>query len=159
MKSKLFSSFIALLAAALLSGPGLLAKDAAAPATPPKRPTLRIDPSPVSDGKSAVVTSYADIVEPVQRAVVSVYSKKTVRERVSANPLMRQFFGDVPDQERERKEERVRLGELEGAPSLHPSSERLGGIGSSQDSSAARLKSWVLGTLANTVVLPEAERP
>ena len=110
MKSKLFSSFIALLAAALLSGPGLLAKDAAAPATPPKRPTLRIDPSPVSDGKSAVVTSYADIVEPVQRAVVSVYSKKTVRERVSANPLMRQFFGDVPDQERERKEEGLGSG-------------------------------------------------
>lgn len=110
MKTKLCSSFAALLAVALLSGPGLWAKDAAAPAAPPKRPTLRIDPSPVSDGKSAVVTSYADIVEPVQKAVVSVYSKKTVRERVSANPLMRQFFGDVPDQERERKEEGLGSG-------------------------------------------------
>ncbi|RFC42450.1 MAG: serine protease Do/serine protease DegQ [Verrucomicrobia bacterium] len=110
MKTKLCSSFAALLAAALLSGPGLWAKDAAAPAAPPKRPTLRIDPSPVSDGKSAVVTSYADVVEPVQKAVVSVYSKKTVRERVSANPLMRQFFGDVPDQERERKEEGLGSG-------------------------------------------------
>ena len=110
MKTKLFSSFIALLAAALLSAPGLSAKDAAAPAAMPKRPALRVDPSPVSDGKSAVLTSYADIVEPVQKAVVSVYSKKTVRERVSANPLMRQFFGDVPDQERERKEEGLGSG-------------------------------------------------
>ena len=110
MKSKLFSSFTAVLAAAILSAPGLLAKDAAAPAKPPKLPALRIDASPVSEGKSPVVTSYADIVEPVQRAVVSVYSKKTVRERVAANPLMRQFFGDVPDQEREHKEEGLGSG-------------------------------------------------
>ena len=110
MKSKLFSSFTALLAAALLSGSGLPAKDAPASATPPKQPKLRIDPSPVSDGKSPVVASYADIVEPVQKTVVSVYSKKTVRERVSANPLMRQLFGDVPDQEREHKEEGLGSG-------------------------------------------------
>jgi Do/DeqQ family serine protease len=110
MKSKLFSSFTALLAAGLLSGPGLSAKDAPAPVTPPKQPTLHIDLSPVTEGKSPVVASYADIVEPVQRAVVSVYSKKTVRERVSANPLMRQFFGDVPDQEREHKEEGLGSG-------------------------------------------------
>ena len=64
----------------------------------------------MSDGKSPVVASYADVVEPVQKAVVSVYSKKTVRERVSANPLMRQFFGDMPDQERERKEEGLGSG-------------------------------------------------
>jgi serine protease Do/serine protease DegQ len=113
MKSKLFARLTALLAAALLSGPGLLAKEtaaAAAPASPPKRPALRVDLSPVNDGKSPGVTSYADIVEPVQKAVVSVYSKKTVRERVAANPLMRQFFGDIPDQEREHKEEGLGSG-------------------------------------------------
>jgi len=110
MKSKLFYCFTALIAVALLSGPGLIARDATAPTPAPKAPALRIDPTPVSDGKSAVVTSYADIVEPVQKAVVSVYSKKTVRERISVNPLMRQFYGDIPDQERERKEEGLGSG-------------------------------------------------
>jgi Do/DeqQ family serine protease len=110
MKSKLFSSYVALIAAALLSGPGLLAKDATVAAAPNKKPVLLIDNSPVNDGKSLVVTSYADVVEPVLKAVVSVYSKKTVRERVSVNPLMRQFFGDVPEQERERKEEGLGSG-------------------------------------------------
>ncbi len=85
------------------------AKDAA-PAAPVKKPTLRIDNSPVSEGKAPMVASYADVLEPVQRAVVSVYSKKTVRERVQMNPLMRQLLGDIPDQERERKEEGLGSG-------------------------------------------------
>ncbi len=82
----------------------------ATPAAPAKKPVLHIDNSPVNDGHSAVVTSYADVVEPVQKAVVSVYSKKTVREHVSANPMLRQFFGDIPDQEQERKEEGLGSG-------------------------------------------------
>jgi Do/DeqQ family serine protease len=106
MKSKLCSSLLALLAAVFLTNPALQAKEAPAP----KKPALRLDASPVTDGKSAVVTSYADVVEPVQKAVVSVYSKKTIRERVSANPLMRQFFGNIPDQEREHKEEGLGSG-------------------------------------------------
>ena len=65
------------------------------------KPVLRRDASPVGDGKAAVVSSYADVVEPVQRAVVSIYSTKTVR--IPANPLLRQFFGDqIPDQELRR---------------------------------------------------------
>lgn len=72
-------------------------------ATPKPKPTLKIDGSPVTDGKSPLLTSYADVVEPVQRAVVSVYSTKTVREAVPINPLLRQFLGGaVP--EREAKE-------------------------------------------------------
>ncbi len=71
------------------------------------KPVLRRDASPVGDGKAAVVSSYADVVEPVQRAVVSIYSTKTVR--IPANPLLRQFFGDqIPDQE--RKEEGLGSG-------------------------------------------------
>jgi serine protease Do/serine protease DegQ len=110
MKSQLFSRVALLFAATFLAFSSLPAKDAAAPAVPLKPPALRIDPSPVNDGKSAVVTSYADIVEPVQKAVVSVYSKKTVRERVVANPLLRQFYGDVADEEREHKEEGLGSG-------------------------------------------------
>src|SRR5512133_3716567 len=76
-----------------------------------KPPALAVDPSPVSAGKSAVVTSYADILEPAQKAVVSVYSMKIVRERLALNPLLRQFFGsELPDQERERKEEGLGSG-------------------------------------------------
>lgn len=87
--------------------PGVLsAKD-----TPPtKKPALKIDNTPVNDGKSAVVTSYADVVEPVQRAVVSIYSSKTVKQRV-VNPMLRQFFGDAaPEQERESKQEGLGSG-------------------------------------------------
>jgi serine protease Do/serine protease DegQ len=67
-------------------------------------PELKKDYSPVSDGKSSVITSYADIVEAAEKEVVSINSTRTVHERVQANPLLRQFFGDVPDQDRESKE-------------------------------------------------------
>jgi serine protease Do/serine protease DegQ len=76
----------------------------------PKMPSLLIDRSGVNDGKSPVVTSYADVVEPVQKAVVSIYSKKTVRERVAVNPMLRELLGDIPDQEREHKEEGLGSG-------------------------------------------------
>jgi len=69
-----------------------------------------VDNTPVSAGKSAVVTSYADVVEPVQRAVVSIYSTKIVKERWRANPWLRQFFGDIPDQERESRQEGLGSG-------------------------------------------------
>ncbi len=105
MKSSLFTRLFAVFLALPLAGLGLLAKDAVA-----KKPVLRVDASPVTDGKTSVVTSYADVVEPVQKAVVSVYSKKIIRERIVANPLMRQFFGNIPDQEREHKEEGLGSG-------------------------------------------------
>jgi Do/DeqQ family serine protease len=76
--------------------------DGAAAQPPAKMPELKRDASPVNDGKSALITSYADIVDPVQREVVSIESAKIVREAV--NPIMRQFFGDIPEDEREHKE-------------------------------------------------------
>lgn len=73
------------------------------------RPTLTLDPSPVTDGKPAVVTSYAEIIEPVQKAVVSVYATKFIHERLPVNPLFRPFFGDqVPA--RESKEQGLGSG-------------------------------------------------
>ncbi len=114
MNSKLLSSLALLAAFAVAVTAGLAAKDSkeAKPATvvaaPVKKPDLRIDTTPVSDGKSPVVASYADIVEPVQKAVVSIYSSKTVRERVAVNPFFRQF--GIPDQERESKQEGLGSG-------------------------------------------------
>jgi serine protease Do/serine protease DegQ len=75
-----------------------------------KMPELHIDSSSVTEGKSPLVATYADVIEPARKAVVSVYSKKVVRERVMLNPLLRQFFGDLPDQEREHKEEGLGSG-------------------------------------------------
>jgi len=46
------------------------------------QPDLKIDRSPVTTGTESRVSSYADVVEPAQKTVVSVYSKKLVREQV-----------------------------------------------------------------------------
>ena len=90
---------------ALALGVALKVRGAPAGAAPPaKMPELKKDYSPVSDGKSSVITSYSDIVEAAEKEVVSINSTRTVHERVQANPLLRQFFGDVPDQDRESKE-------------------------------------------------------
>lgn len=75
-----------------------------------KPPELREDPTPVGERNAPVVTSYADVIEHAQKAVVSVYSKKIVRERVVMNPLLRQFFGDIPDQQREQRQEGLGSG-------------------------------------------------
>jgi serine protease Do len=93
--------------AALASAFGLAAAALGAPAdapAPSKMPELRKDFTPVNDGKSAVVSSYADVLDPVQKQVVSIDSTRTVHERIQANPLLRQFFGDIPDQDHESKE-------------------------------------------------------
>jgi serine protease Do/serine protease DegQ len=67
-------------------------------------PLIKRDSTPLNDGKSAVILSYADVLEPVEKEVVSIDSTRTVHERIQANPLLRQFFGDIPDQDHESKE-------------------------------------------------------
>lgn len=78
---------------------------AAAKEAPTPKPVLKTESSLVNDGKSGVVVSYADVIEPVQKTVVSIYSKKTVRHRLP--PYFRQFFGD---QDRESQEEGLGSG-------------------------------------------------
>jgi serine protease Do len=94
-----------------------LAASAAAATPVPDAPkpvlVLKVDASPVSDGKSPLVTSYADVVEPVQKAVVSILSVRTVRENENVNPLLRQFFGDqIPNggEQHESKEQGLGSG-------------------------------------------------
>lgn len=106
MKTNLLSSVLCL-ALVLSASPVHAAKETASAR---KMPTLRVDPTPVSDGKSPVVSSYADVIDPAQKAVVSVYSKKTVKERVAVNPFLRQFFGDDVPAEREREHKEEGLG-------------------------------------------------
>jgi Do/DeqQ family serine protease len=103
MKSKSLSSFAVAILALGAAGLFLAAKDV-------PKPVLHIDSTPVSEGKSPVVTSYADVIDPVKKAVVSVYSTKIVRERLPVNPFFRQFFGDEAAPERESKEQGLGSG-------------------------------------------------
>lgn len=64
---------------------------------------LRVDDTPVGTA-SGPVLSYADVVEPVQKAVVSITSSKEVRQRIRVNPLLRQLFPDMPDERRSTEE-------------------------------------------------------
>ncbi|HTQ29882.1 MAG TPA: Do family serine endopeptidase [Opitutaceae bacterium] len=107
MKFKTISSVVTVALAAGAAGLLIGAKDAASSRP---MPVLHVDDTPVSEGKSAVVTSYADVVAPVQKAVVSVYSTKIVRESIPMDPMFRQFFfgGNVP--ERESKQEGLGSG-------------------------------------------------
>ena len=60
------------------------------PETPRAMPTLVVDPTPIA--KTPVVTSYADVLESAQQAVVTVYiSKNTTRD----NALARELFGNA----------------------------------------------------------------
>jgi Do/DeqQ family serine protease len=76
-------------AAAALHGKG------ATKATPPE---LRHDNAPLEAGPRPTVTSYADTLESVRPAVVSIYSTKVVRERIPE--IYRRFFHNLPDRER-----------------------------------------------------------
>lgn len=70
------------------------------PAARPSPPAVRIDASPLEAGtEPSRLRSYADVIEPAQKAVVSVYSTRIVRERMAINPLFRQYFGDLPERE------------------------------------------------------------
>ena len=99
MKSKLVALLFALLTSLLGLTVGLFAAEKAIPksalpksapakstpaksAVPVKPPVLKIDSSPISETKSAIVTSYADALESIRPAVVSVYSSKLVRQQV-----------------------------------------------------------------------------
>ena len=92
----------------------LTARDEKKPAAPHPKPALRVDSTPI-DARTGVVLSYADVVEPVQKTVVSIYSTKFVKERIRANPLFRQLFPDLPDQERESKQEGLGSGVIVSA--------------------------------------------
>lgn len=104
MKTNLLSrALVALLASSLLT----LGCAQEKPAAASSKPDLKIDTSAIGEAKG-LVTSYADAIDPVQKAVVSVYSTKIVRERLRvADPFLRQFFGD---RERERREDGLGSG-------------------------------------------------
>ncbi len=80
--------------------------------TSAKMPPLQHDATPVAEGnKTGLPVSYADILEPVQKSVVSVYSTQFIRERGPVHPLYRYFYGDdAPAPERESKRQGIGSG-------------------------------------------------
>ena len=90
---------------------GATANDAKKSAAPAHKPAIKVDSTPVANGgKAGLVMTYADVLEPAQKAVVSVYSTKIIKERITINPFFRQFFGNIPDQERESRQEGLGSG-------------------------------------------------
>ena len=115
MHSPSFVRLFLLLAATMSVAFGASARDEKKAPAASKKPALHVDNSPIGDGRSGVVLSYADVVEPVQKAVVSIYSSKKVKERVQTNPLFRQLFPGLPDQERESTQEGLGSGVIVSA--------------------------------------------
>lgn len=99
MKSKQAALSLVLLSAVAGLSLGLIAApDKAKPSAPAKKPTLTIDATPIAEGKSPVVLSYADALENIRPAVVSVYSSKLVRERIP------EFYRQLGVQGREQRQ-------------------------------------------------------
>ena len=90
---------LAFITALLGLAAGLLAADPKpAPAKPAvRKPTLKVDATPLGDAKTAV-TSYADALDSIRPAVVSVYSSKIVRQQVP------DFFRQFGAQGREQRQ-------------------------------------------------------
>ena len=69
-----------------------------------KMPPLTVDPSPVNDGRGPAIVSYADVLVPIQKTVVSVKSTLIVREQ-------RQIIPGLPfAEESDTKEEGLGSG-------------------------------------------------
>ncbi len=106
MKHKVISSFVWVVIVGWGTALFVMAKDKSPEIIPPQ---LQVDRSSVSAGSSPVVTSYADVVEMVQPAVVSVYSTKIVTTRGAEDPISR-LFGGAPRRSREHKEQGLGSG-------------------------------------------------
>ena len=96
MKTKTFAVLFALASGIAGLSLGLIAAEKKAANA---KPELKIDSTPVAAVKSNVVTSYADVLDPVRPAVVSVYSSKVVRERI---PEFYRQFGLQGREQRQR---------------------------------------------------------
>ncbi len=99
MNSKRTVRFLTLVSAVASLSLGLVAADKTDKKPDPtlKKPTLKVDSTPISDTKSPIVTSYADALDSIRPAVVSVYSSKTVREQIP------EFYRQLGVQGREQK--------------------------------------------------------
>lgn len=96
MKTKSVTVLAVLSLSVLGFAAGLVAADKAKSAEKTVKPAVKTDASPISEAKSAVVLSYADALETIRPAVVSVHSQKMVRQRIP--DYIRPFLGNAPEQ-------------------------------------------------------------
>ncbi len=85
LRSSIFAFYVTLSA--------LVSFSSAEEKKPLPQPDLKIDSSPLGAGAEIRVSSYADVVEPAQKAVVSVYSKRIIRERARLDPFTGRLSG------------------------------------------------------------------
>ncbi len=98
MKTKLVAALLTVGAASLLLGAESKKPEKAVL----KKPDLKIDATPVGEGKAPVLTSYSDVLNDIRTSVVSVYSSKTVREELP--PFFRQLYGNNVQGREQRQE-------------------------------------------------------
>lgn len=76
--------------------------------------TINIDDTPLNRANPERVTSYADVLDEVRPAVVSVFSTRVVQQRpwhpFGDDPLFRRFFGVPEGQEREQRRQGLGSG-------------------------------------------------
>jgi serine protease Do len=77
-------------------------------------PAIAVETTPVNRSASPV-TSYAPVIKKAAPSVVNIYSTRTVREKPTESPLhndpiIRHFFGDQPNDDRERTRKEESLG-------------------------------------------------
>jgi serine protease Do/serine protease DegQ len=81
--------------------------------------TVTVDKTEIDHNKSVVVTSYADSLEAIRPAVVSVYSTKVVKGRVNGfpfdDPLFRRFFGPEGAQPKDQVQQGLGSGVIVSA--------------------------------------------
>lgn len=81
----------------------------------PQLAVVNIDETPLDRSDTGRVTSYADVLDEVRPAVVSVFSTRVVRQRrmqspFGDDPFFRRFFGVPEGEEQEREQRRQGLG-------------------------------------------------
>ncbi len=82
-------------------------------------PMVTVDRSVIDHDKSVVVTSYADSLEGIRPAVVSVYSTKVVKGRIDGfpfdDPFFRRFFGPQGTQPKDQVQQGLGSGVIVSA--------------------------------------------
>ncbi|MEX2381735.1 MAG: Do family serine endopeptidase [Opitutales bacterium] len=112
MRSRFFAIFLVLLVGVLGFKAYLDATDESQGTIAPREVVIRIDNTPVDTGSEVgPPTSYADILDSVRPAVVTIFSTKIVEQRSGFapfrdfrdDPFFRRFFGIPEDEEEEER--------------------------------------------------------
>ena len=98
-------------------------KEVEAEASTPAPLKITVDKTVIDEVKSVVVTSYADSLDLIRPAVVSVYSTKIIRGRTDGipfnDPFLRRFFGPQSPQPKEQIQKGLGSGVIVSADGIY----------------------------------------